>query len=102
MVRVFFVFPQLRFRWIIRSLNCRMLDVELKKSLNAVFTQFGKILEVLAFKTLKHKGQAWVVFEDVSSASNALRQMQGFPFYDKPMVSYLLFRFFKLKFISVL
>lgn len=88
----FFLFPQLQFRWITRSLNCRMLDAELKKSLNAVFTQFGKILEVLAFKTLKHKGQAWVVFEDVSSASNALRQMQGFPFYDKPMVSYLLFR----------
>lgn len=60
--------------------------VELKKSLHAVFSQFGKILEVLAFKTLKHKGQAWVVFEEVSSASNALRQMQGFPFYDKPMV----------------
>ncbi|KAI8559572.1 hypothetical protein RHMOL_Rhmol04G0185100 [Rhododendron molle] len=59
---------------------------ELKKSLLAVFSQFGKILEVLAFKTLKHKGQAWVVFEDVSSASSALRQMQGFPFYDKPMV----------------
>lgn len=62
------------------------LLVELKKSLHAVFSQFGKILEVLAFKTLKHKGQAWVIFEEVSSATNALRQMQGFPFYDKPMV----------------
>ena len=51
-----------------------------------MFSQFGKILEVLAFKTLKHKGQAWVVFEEVSSATNAIRQMQGFPFYDKPMV----------------
>lgn len=29
--------------------------------------------------------QAWVVFEDVAAATNALRQMQGFPFYDKPM-----------------
>lgn len=61
---------------------------ELKKSLHAVFSQFGKILEVLAFKTLKHKGQAWVVFDEVSSATNALRQMQGFPFYDKPMVNF--------------
>jgi len=75
------------------------LDARLKKSLNAVFTQFGEILEVLAFKTLKHKGQAWVFFEDASSASNVVRQMQGFPFYDKLMVSYhiahfyLLFRF---------
>ncbi|XP_042046927.1 U1 small nuclear ribonucleoprotein A-like [Salvia splendens] len=69
----------------INNLNEKIKLDELKKSLHAVFSQFGKILEVLAFKTLKHKGQAWVVFEEVSSASNALRQMQGFPFYDKPM-----------------
>ncbi|CAJ2632007.1 U1 small nuclear ribonucleoprotein A-like [Trifolium pratense] len=69
----------------INNLNEKIKIEELKKSLHAVFSQFGKILEVLAFKTLKHKGQAWVIFEDVTSASNALRQMQGFPFYDKPM-----------------
>ncbi|KAL5713108.1 hypothetical protein ACHQM5_015216 [Ranunculus cassubicifolius] len=56
---------------------------ELKKSLYAVFAQFGKIVEVLAFKTLKHKGQAWVVFEDVASATNAIKNMNGFPLYDK-------------------
>lgn len=33
------------------------------------------------------KGQAFVIFKEVNSASNALRSMQGFPFYDKPMVS---------------
>eukprot|EP00262_Sarcandra_glabra_P020165 TRINITY_DN7934_c0_g1_i2.p1 TRINITY_DN7934_c0_g1~~TRINITY_DN7934_c0_g1_i2.p1 ORF type:complete len:282 (-),score=58.17 TRINITY_DN7934_c0_g1_i2:280-1125(-) len=69
----------------INNLNEKIKLEELKKSLYAVFSQFGKILEVLAFKTLKHRGQAWVVFEDASSATNALRQMQGFPFYDKPM-----------------
>lgn len=69
----------------INNLNEKIKLEELKKSLKAVFSQFGKIVEVLAFKTLKHKGQAWVVFEDSSSASNAIRQMQGFPFYDKPM-----------------
>ncbi|KAK0582181.1 hypothetical protein LWI29_022460 [Acer saccharum] len=69
----------------INNLNEKIKIDELKKSLHAVFSQFGKILEVLAFKTLKHKGQAWVVFEDVSSATSAIRQMQGFPFYDKPM-----------------
>ncbi|GMH20444.1 hypothetical protein Nepgr_022285 [Nepenthes gracilis] len=69
----------------INNLNEKIKLEELKKSLYAVFSQFGKILEVLAFKTLKHKGQAWVVFEEISSAASALRQMQGFPFYDKPM-----------------
>ena len=36
-------------------------------------------------KTLKMRGQAFVIFADVNSASSALRSMQGFPFYDKPM-----------------
>ncbi|KAJ4750037.1 U1 small nuclear ribonucleoprotein A [Rhynchospora pubera] len=69
----------------INNLNEKIKIDELKKSLHAVFSQFGKILDVLAFKTLKHKGQAWVVFEDVKSASEALKSMQNFPFYNKPM-----------------
>ncbi|CAH8320712.1 unnamed protein product [Eruca vesicaria subsp. sativa] len=69
----------------INNLNEKVKLDELKKSLNAVFSQFGKIVEVLAFKTLKHKGQAWVVFDNPDSASNAISKMNGFPFYDKPM-----------------
>ena len=60
---------------------------ELKKSLYAIFSQFGQILDIIALKTLKMRGQAFVVFQEVHSATSALRAMQGFPFYDKPMVS---------------
>ena len=60
---------------------------DLKKSLYAIFSQFGEILDIIALKTMKMRGQAFVVFRDISSATNALRSMQGFPFYDKPMVS---------------
>ena len=60
--------------------------LELKKSLYAIFSQFGEILEIVAGKSLKARGQAFVVFKDINSASNALRSMQGFPFYEKPMV----------------
>ncbi|XWS46629.1 hypothetical protein CRYUN_Cryun14cG0085000 [Craigia yunnanensis] len=69
----------------INNLNEKIKIDQLKRSLHAVFSQLGKILDMLAFKTLKHKGQAWVIFEDVNSAINALRRMQGFPFYDKEM-----------------
>lgn len=31
------------------------------------------------------RGQAHVIFKEVNSAATALRSMQGFPFYDKPM-----------------
>lgn len=63
-----------------------LCSAELKKSLYAIFSQFGPIMDIVALKTLKMRGQAFVVFKDISSATNALRSMQGFPFYDKPMV----------------
>lgn len=69
----------------INNINEKIKKEELKKSLYAVFSQFGKILDIVASKTLKLRGQAWVVFDDVTAATNALRQMQDFPFYDKPM-----------------
>ena len=66
-----------------------LLPTELKRSLYAIFSQFGPILDIVALKTLKMRGQAFVVFRDIASATSALRSMQGFPFYDKPMVSCL-------------
>ena len=36
------------------------------------------------------RGQAFVIFKEINSATKALQSMQGFPFYDKPMVSALL------------
>lgn len=62
---------------------------ELKKCMYAMFSQFGKILDVVALKTLKLRGQAWVVFTDTAAATNAMRTMQSFPFFDKPIkISY--------------
>jgi len=69
----------------INNLNEKIKKDELKKSLYAIFSQFGQILEIVALKTLKMRGQAFVIFKDINSATNALRSMQGFPFYDKPM-----------------
>jgi len=69
----------------INNLNEKIKKDDLKKSLYAIFTQFGQILDIVALKTLKMRGQAFVIFKEISSATNALRSMQGFPFYDKPM-----------------
>jgi len=69
----------------INNLNEKIKKEDLKKSLYAIFSQFGQILDIVALKTLKMRGQAFVIFKEISSATNALRSMQGFPFYDKPM-----------------
>merc|ERR1719265_823712 len=36
-------------------------------------------------KSLKRRGQAWIVYKEDNSATNALKSLQGFPFYNKPM-----------------
>ncbi len=69
----------------VNNLNERICKEEIKKSLYAAFTQFGPILDIVALRTFKMRGQAFIVFRDISSATQAVRQMQGFPFYDKPM-----------------
>lgn len=58
----------------------------LKQSLHALFSQYGNVLEIVAKRSLKAKGQAFVVFDSVTSAENAIREVQAFPLFDKPMV----------------
>jgi len=65
--------------------NNYLFLLELKKSLFAIFSQFGHILDIAARKSLKMRGQAFVIFKDLHSSTAALKSMQGFPFYDKPM-----------------
>ncbi|KAG5233506.1 small nuclear ribonucleoprotein U2B [Salix suchowensis] len=66
----------------IKNLNEKVKKEELKRSLYCLLSQYGRILDVVALKTEKLRGQAWVVYSEVTAASNAVRQMQGFPFYD--------------------
>jgi len=54
----------------------------------AMFAQFGKVVDVVALKTFRLRGQAWVVFADVGAAVAARRQMDGFPFFGKNIVEF--------------
>jgi len=73
----------------IQNLNEKLKKEDLRKSIYAIMSQFGQVLDVVALKTLKMRGQCFVIFKEISSATNALRSMQGFPFYEKPMrISY--------------
>ncbi|NP_001085460.1 small nuclear ribonucleoprotein polypeptide B S homeolog [Xenopus laevis] len=69
----------------INNLCDKVKKPELKRSLYALFSQFGHVVDIVALKTMKMRGQAFVIFKELSSATNALRQLQGFPFYSKPM-----------------
>eukprot|EP00051_Salpingoeca_urceolata_P029727 m.7236 g.7236 ORF g.7236 m.7236 type:complete len:233 (-) comp2868_c0_seq2:264-962(-) len=69
----------------VNHLNEKVPKQELRRSLYALYSQFGPILDVVALKTIKMRGQAFVVFRDIADASNALRGTQGYVFYGKPM-----------------
>ncbi|XP_069464449.1 U2 small nuclear ribonucleoprotein B'' [Ambystoma mexicanum] len=69
----------------INNINDKVKKEELKRSLYALFSQFGHVVDIVALKTMKMRGQAFVVYKELSSATGALRQLQGFPFYSKPM-----------------
>jgi len=70
----------------IRNINEKVKRDELLKALWAVFQQFGEILDICARpKKQSLRGQAWIVFRDMSSAAAALQQMQGYMFHSKPL-----------------
>ena len=57
--------------------------------MRSIFGQFGNIIDVVSRRTYKLRGQAWVVFENEDDAADALKLMQGFPFFNKPIVRLL-------------
>lgn len=69
----------------INNLSEKIKIPALKKSLQAVFEGYGRILDLVAHGNLKMRGQAFVVFEDTASARKALEEVQGFPLFNKPM-----------------
>ncbi|KZV72129.1 RNA-binding domain-containing protein [Peniophora sp. CONT] len=69
----------------INNLNDQVQKDELRQQLYALFTTYGKLIDVVALKTTKMRGQAFLVFTDLGAATSALRACDGMLFYDKPM-----------------
>ena len=60
--------------------------IVMKQSLEALFSNYGPVLSVVAHRNLRMRGQAFVSFQDVSTSSKALQEVNGFPLYGKSMV----------------
>jgi len=59
---------------------------ELRRQLYCLFGSYGKVIDVVATRIDGMRGQAFVVFRDLQSATSALRALDGFEFYEKPLV----------------
>ena len=58
---------------------------QLKEALTEVFSEYGNIIDLVAKTNLKAKGQAFIVFDDPTSAARAIEEVNGFELFDKPM-----------------
>lgn len=57
-------------------------------SLYTLFSTYGPVLDVVAMKTPKMRGQAHIVYRDIQASTQAMRALQGFDFFGKEMVSF--------------
>ena len=69
----------------VSNLHERIKPEQLKEALTEIFSEYGNIVDLVAKRNLKAKGQAFIVFDEVEAASNAIEEVQGFELFEKPM-----------------
>ncbi|KAF2744153.1 RNA-binding domain-containing protein [Sporormia fimetaria CBS 119925] len=68
-----------------KNLNDQLQKEDLKRALYMLFSTYGVVLDVIALKTSRMRGQAHIVFRDVDASTQAMRALQGTQFFGKPM-----------------
>ncbi|KAG2022241.1 RNA binding protein [Coprinopsis cinerea AmutBmut pab1-1] len=69
----------------IQNLNEKIKPEVMKTTLRGLFKTYGEVLDVVAHKNLRMRGQAFVSFESPEIAKKAMLEVQRFPLYSKPM-----------------
>jgi len=70
----------------VNNLNEKISRDELVNGLREVFSQYGEILDVICYTKIKKcKGQAWIVYDKIDSAKNAVAELNNFAFFYKPL-----------------
>ncbi|KAF5104918.1 hypothetical protein DV451_000311 [Geotrichum candidum] len=69
----------------LNNLNDKIKKPDLKIALYMLFSTYGQVISIIALKTPKMRGQAHVVFNSTAEATAALKALQGFEFFDKPI-----------------
>jgi hypothetical protein len=70
----------------LRAVLCALHLAELRRSIYSLFSQHGRIMDVVALKTRKMRGQAFVVFSTIASATAAMHAQNRAKIYGRPMV----------------
>ncbi|KAJ8125879.1 hypothetical protein O1611_g7757 [Lasiodiplodia mahajangana] len=65
--------------------SAKINKADLKTALYLLFSTYGPVLDVVALKTTKMRGQAHIVFRDTQAATQAMRSLDGFQFLGKEL-----------------
>ncbi|GAM21131.1 hypothetical protein SAMD00019534_043060 [Acytostelium subglobosum LB1] len=69
----------------VNNLNERPSKKKLTEQLKGVFSKYGTILDIVVSKRQRMKGQAFIVYSDVESASKAMKAMDSHDFLGRQM-----------------
>ncbi|OJD35159.1 rna recognition domain-containing protein [Diplodia corticola] len=69
-----------------RNLTDKMPKKDLKRELYLLFSTYGSVLDIVTMKTMKMRGQAHIVFQDISKATQAMRNLDEKDFHGKKMI----------------
>ncbi|CAP60422.1 uncharacterized protein PODANS_1_7200 [Podospora anserina S mat+] len=58
---------------------------DLRTALYMLFSTYGAVLDVVALKTMKMRGQAHIVYKDIQTATQAMRSLNGFEFFGREL-----------------
>ncbi|PHH72320.1 hypothetical protein CDD83_4993 [Cordyceps sp. RAO-2017] len=69
----------------VQNLEERVKLEPLIGALNTLFSEFGSVVDIVAKKNLRARGQAFIVFDRLEDAEHAIGEMQGFDLFGKPL-----------------
>ncbi|CAB9504403.1 U2 small nuclear ribonucleoprotein B [Seminavis robusta] len=70
----------------VKNIDWKIKKPLLRRALYSLFTRHGKVLEVITLRREGLRGQAFVIYNDVQSATAALQKEQGFTFFGKDLM----------------
>ena len=70
----------------VTNLPDKLRKDDLRLSLYTLFSTYGAVIDVVALKTMKMRGQAFIAYRDAQASTQAMRALQGFEFFGKEMV----------------
>lgn len=75
------------YRLYLQNLPEKLHKQDLRRQLYCLFSTYGSVLDINAAKTSKMRGQAFITFKDIQTAAQASRNLDGFEFFGRPIVS---------------